>query len=84
MTRPYELEQTEDRLIFTYEISDEGLEIVAIGERGVKNLTISFCSTPWTCPTSLLEVGSLARESGASQQIEPKQSERSSNCPALV
>ncbi len=45
-----ELDQKEDRLILTYDVSDEALESAAIGNGKVKNLTISFCSTPWTCP----------------------------------
>lgn len=51
-----EVDQTEDRLILTYEVSDEALESAAMGNRKAENLTLSFCSTPWTCPTALLEV----------------------------
>ncbi len=47
-----ELDPTEDRVILTYQVSDETLESAAMWSGRVKNLTISFCSTPWTCPTS--------------------------------
>ncbi len=42
--------KTEDQLILAYEISDEALESAAMGNATGKNLTLTFCSTPWTCP----------------------------------
>ncbi len=44
--------KTEDQLILAYEISDEALESAAMGNAPAKNLTLTFCSTPWTCPMS--------------------------------
>ncbi len=52
-----EFDQTKDRLILTYEISDEALEVAAMSNGKSENLTLSFCSTPWTCPTNALASG---------------------------
>ena len=40
------------RLDLAYEVSDEALESAAMVNGITKNLTITFCSTPWTCPMS--------------------------------
>jgi hypothetical protein len=46
-------QQTRDRLNLAYEVSDEVLESAAMVVSGTtKNLTLTFCSTPWTCPMS--------------------------------
>jgi hypothetical protein len=45
-------QQTKDRLNLTYEVSDEALESAAIVSGAIKNYTLTFCSTPWTCPMS--------------------------------
>jgi hypothetical protein len=34
------------------EVSDEVLESAAMVKGTGKNLTLTFCSTPWTCPMS--------------------------------
>ncbi len=43
-------QQTKDRLNLTYEVSDEALESAARVNGAIKNYTLTFCSTPWTCP----------------------------------
>jgi hypothetical protein len=45
-------QQTTDRLNLTYEVSDEVLERAAMVNGTIKNYTLAFCSTPWTCPMS--------------------------------
>jgi hypothetical protein len=37
---------------FAYEASDEALESAAMVNGAIKNYTLTFCSTPWTCPMS--------------------------------
>jgi hypothetical protein len=44
--------QTKHLLSFAYEVSDEALESAAMVVGATKNLTLTFCSTPWTCPMS--------------------------------
>ncbi len=44
--------KAEDQLILAYEISDEALESAAMVNGATKNYTLTFCSTPWTCPMS--------------------------------
>ncbi len=44
--------QTKHRLNLAYEVSDEALESAATVNGTTKNLTLTFCSTPWTCPMS--------------------------------
>jgi hypothetical protein len=40
--------------ILAYEVSDdEALESAAMVNGAAKNYTLTFCSTPWTCPMSL-------------------------------
>jgi hypothetical protein len=47
-------QQTRDRLNLAYEVSDEVLESAAmVVSVTTKNLTLTFCSTPWTCPMSV-------------------------------
>ncbi len=46
------MDQTEDWPMLTYEVSDETLEGAAMGVWKAENLTLTFCSTPWTCPIS--------------------------------
>ena len=45
-------QQTKRRLDLAYEVSDEALESAATVNGATKNLTITFCSTPWTCAMS--------------------------------
>jgi hypothetical protein len=40
------------RMDLAYEVFDEALESAAMVNGITKNLTITFCSTPWTCPMS--------------------------------
>jgi hypothetical protein len=40
------------RLDLAYEVSDEALESAAMVNGAIKNYTLTFCSTPWTCPMS--------------------------------
>ncbi len=44
--------ENENRLNPAYEVSDEALESAAIVSGTIKNYTLTFCSTPWTCPMS--------------------------------
>jgi hypothetical protein len=46
------LKQTKNRLNLAYEVSDEVLESAAMVIGATKNYTLTFCSTPWTCPTA--------------------------------
>ena len=40
--------------ILSFEVSDEVLEAAATRNGKGENFTLSFCSTPWTCPMSAL------------------------------
>ncbi len=44
--------QTEEQLVLAYEVSDEAVESSAMLNGAIKNYTLTFCSTPWTCPMS--------------------------------
>jgi hypothetical protein len=46
------LKRTEYRLDLAYEVCDEALERAAMVNGAIKNYTLTFCSTPWTCPMS--------------------------------
>jgi hypothetical protein len=45
-------QQTEHQLNLACEVSDEVLESAAMMNGATKNYTLTFCSTPWTCPMS--------------------------------
>ena len=49
-------QQTKQRLNLAYEISDEVLESAAMVPGITRNYTLTFCSTPWTCPMSHVQV----------------------------
>jgi hypothetical protein len=61
--------KAKEPLNLAYEVSDEALESAAMLSGATKNYTLTFCSTPWTCPTAKQEERSASSSSRTIREL---------------